>query len=111
MKGIGNEAFWDEVRKQFVIDDAIVNLNNGAVGPQPLPVQEAHIDLYRLSNKAPSHHMWGAVDDKRESLRQNLAMLMAIKGDMETAGDLARMDLDENQVSRNLEFFGQFQGD
>ncbi len=73
---VGNESFWDEVRRQFLIDDAIINLNNGAVGPQPLPVQQAHIDLYRLSNKAPSHYMWGAVDAKRESLRQKLAMLM-----------------------------------
>ena len=44
-------------------------------------------------------------------IRQNLAMFMAIQGDLTTAGELARMDLDETQVNRNLEFFGRFRGE
>ncbi len=44
-------------------------------------------------------------------IRQNLAMFLAIQGDMETAGELARMDLDQDQVDRNLQFFQEFNDD
>ena len=41
-------------------------------------------------------------------IRQNLAMFMAINGDDQTASELARMDLDDEQAQRNIEFFKQF---
>lgn len=44
-------------------------------------------------------------------IRQNLAMFMAITGDDETASELARMDLDEEQAARNMEFFKEFRKD
>ncbi|MFM1874398.1 MAG: hypothetical protein RL266_135 [Bacteroidota bacterium] len=70
------EAFWNEVRRQFSLDEKVINFNNGSVGPQSIPVQEAHIGMYRLSNKAPAHYMWHLLNDKRETLRQELANLM-----------------------------------
>ncbi|MCF8277167.1 MAG: aminotransferase class V-fold PLP-dependent enzyme [Flavobacteriales bacterium] len=71
-----DEAFWAEVRNQFLMDEQVVNLNNGAVGPQSIAVQNAHIEMYHQSNKAPSYFMWNEVDAKRESLRLELAKLM-----------------------------------
>jgi len=71
-----DEAFWKEVRSQFTIDEKVINFNNGSVGPQSIPVQEAHIDMYRLSNKAPAHYMWHELNDQRETLREELAKLM-----------------------------------
>lgn len=41
-------------------------------------------------------------------IRQNLAMFLAIDGDDQTAGELARMDLDDEQAQRNIEFFKEF---
>jgi selenocysteine lyase/cysteine desulfurase len=70
-----DEAFWAEVRKQYLLDNRVVNLNNGAVSPQPIMVQQSHISMYEQSNKAPSHFMWGEVDGKREQLRTALATL------------------------------------
>ena len=76
-----DEAFWAEVRKQYLLDKRVVNLNNGAVGPQPISVQQSHISMYQHSNKAPSHFMWGEVDGKREQLRAELAALVGCATD------------------------------
>lgn len=71
-----DEAFWGSIRKLYRLDSEVINLNNGAVGPQPNSVQEAHINLYRESNKAPSYSMWEKVDSKRELLRADLASFL-----------------------------------
>lgn len=71
-----DDSFWAEVRTYYKLDADVVNLNNGAVGPQPLAVQQAHIDMYRKSNLAPSHFMWKEVDGQREELRETLAALV-----------------------------------
>ncbi|MBL4585449.1 MAG: hypothetical protein JKX84_00110, partial [Flavobacteriales bacterium] len=54
-----DESFWAEIRNQFTLDKKIINLNNGAVSPQPKTVQESHINLYRKSNLVPSFYMNG----------------------------------------------------
>jgi len=71
-----DEVFWVEVRQQFRLDPKVLNLNNGAVGPQPFSVQQAHIKMYEQSNTAPSHFMWKDVDGKREAVRHKLANLI-----------------------------------
>jgi len=71
-----DEQFWLNVRQQFALDSNVVNLNNGAVGPQPLVVQQSHLEMYQKSNLAPSHFMWKEVDGKREKLRGELANLL-----------------------------------
>ena len=71
-----DEAFWTSIRELFSRDEKVINLNNGGVSPQPLLVQEAHIERYRRSNLAPSYFMWRKVDDEREPLRTRLATLV-----------------------------------
>lgn len=68
-----DEKFWQNIREQFSLSSEIINLNNGAVSPQPYVVQEAHIRNYRYSNLAPSYFMWRKLDEQREPLRQRLA--------------------------------------
>jgi len=41
-------------------------------------------------------------------IRQNLAFFYGINGDMKSAGSLARMDLDEEQVQTNLSIYSRF---
>ncbi|HRN95146.1 MAG TPA: hypothetical protein PL084_10520, partial [Chitinophagales bacterium] len=41
-----NDKFWQQIREQFTLSPEIINLNNGAVSPQPLAVQQAHIENY-----------------------------------------------------------------
>jgi len=74
-----DEVYWANVRQQYLIDERVVNLNNGSVGPQPIVVQQAHIDMYHLSNCAPAHFMWRKVNEKRETLRTELAALLGCR--------------------------------
>lgn len=75
------EEFWSEVRKQFRLSSAIINLNNGAVSPQPINVQNAHIKNYEYCNLAPSYFMWQKLDEQREPLRTKVAEFCGVGAD------------------------------
>ena len=58
------EAYWKAVRKQFLIPDDEVYLNNGTVGSSPLPVLQAIVDCYhdaeRMAQSDPEDYpIWG----------------------------------------------------
>src|SRR5712692_1595822 len=58
------EEYWTEMRKQFVIPEDEVYLNNGTVGSSPLPVLRAIIDCYqneeRMAQSEPEDYpIWG----------------------------------------------------
>lgn len=58
------EAYWATLRKQFLIPEDEVYLNNGTVGSSPLPVLKAIIDCYqsaeRMAQSEPEDYpIWG----------------------------------------------------
>ena len=71
------ETFWLQVRQAFSISNAVLNLNNGGVSPQPKVVQEAQRRFEELSNQAPSYYMWRILALGKEPLRKDLARLAA----------------------------------
>jgi len=48
------------------------------------------------------------LDRDNVQIRQNLALFLGIKGDVQDAEALARMDLDEEAVRNNLSIFRSF---
>lgn len=69
------EDFWYYIQQSFTVSPGIINLNNGGVSPAPKSVQEAMKRYYDLCNEAPSYYMWRILDQGREPLRKNLAIL------------------------------------
>lgn len=58
------DAYWAELRKQFLIPADVVYLNNGTVGSSPMPVVQGIIDgLYELekmvSDNPEIYRVWG----------------------------------------------------
>ncbi len=78
------DAYWKEVRKQFVIPDDEIYLNNGTVGSCPLPVLRAVFDSYndteRMAQVEPEDYpIWGY--DPRNDVRDPLAVLVGASRD------------------------------
>src|SRR6202158_397614 len=62
--GSNEDSYWAEVRKQFLIPEDEVFLNNGTVGSSPAPVLRAVFDAYneieKLAPEDPEDYpMWG----------------------------------------------------
>jgi isopenicillin-N epimerase len=58
------EAYWAAIRKQFLIPEDEVYLNNGTVGSSPAPVLRAIFDSYNKSEQLDEHDpedypIWG----------------------------------------------------
>lgn len=70
-----DEEFWYYVQQSYTVSPSIINLNNGGVAPSPKTVQDAMKRYHDLSNEAPSYYMWRILDQGREPLRKNLALL------------------------------------
>lgn len=71
----GDEDFWHYIQQSYTVSSSLINLNNGGVAPSPKTVQEAMKRYHDLSNEAPSYYMWRILDQGREPLRKNLALL------------------------------------
>jgi selenocysteine lyase/cysteine desulfurase len=72
---IVDEKFWEGVREAYPRQQPLMNLNNAAVSPPPLVVEQAMIDAYRLINQNPDVNMWGKLDAALPSIKQQLAAL------------------------------------
>jgi len=66
---------WARVRESYPVQHPLLNLNNAAVSPPPLVVEQAVIDAYRFVSKNPDVNMWTGLDAKLPAIKRQLATL------------------------------------
>lgn len=72
---VEGEGPWEQVRAAYPKQQPLLNLNNAAVSPPPLVVEQAVIDAYRLISQNPEVNMWSKLDTALPSIKQQLADL------------------------------------
>ncbi|MFD5160640.1 aminotransferase class V-fold PLP-dependent enzyme [Streptomyces hawaiiensis] len=72
----GQDDFWEHVRAAYPEQQPLLNLNNAAVSPPPLVVEQATIDAYRLVNRNPDRNMWSNLDLALPEAKAELAELI-----------------------------------
>ncbi|MFM9958805.1 MAG: aminotransferase class V-fold PLP-dependent enzyme [Phycisphaerales bacterium] len=69
-----DEAFWRHIRAEFLIDPAVLNLNNGGVSPTPRPVLDSFFNHFTFANTMPPPHaLWQVQEKESEHVRTALA--------------------------------------
>ena len=76
-----DEAFWGAVRKHFLLEPGVVYLNNGSLGPPPLPVLRDLAAFTRELAGDPSEKMWGPLGNRIEEVRAKVASLVGASPD------------------------------
>ncbi|WP_262267506.1 aminotransferase class V-fold PLP-dependent enzyme [Microvirga yunnanensis] len=71
----GEEA-WHRVRAAYPPQQPLLNLNNAAVSPPPLVVQQAVIDAYLFIGHNPDVNMWSKLDAALPDIKKQLAELV-----------------------------------
>ena len=75
MNHVTDEAYWRAVRAAYPEQRPLLNLNNAAVSPPPLRVEQAVVDAYRLISHNPDTTMWYELDAAIPSIKLDLARL------------------------------------
>jgi selenocysteine lyase/cysteine desulfurase len=71
-----SEAEWQRVRAAYPAQEPFLNLNNAAVSPPPIIVEEAMIDAYRFIGRNPDYNMWSKLDTALPGTKRGLAELI-----------------------------------
>lgn len=72
---VNQEERWEQVRASYPVQEPLLNLNNAAVSPPPLVVEQTVIDAYRLISRNPDVNMWSKLDAGLPDVKQQLAEL------------------------------------
>lgn len=67
------EDFWEEIRARFTLDPEQIYLNNGALCPSPLAVQEQLAQTEKYIQELPSVHLNAHTWPKTRAIRAKLA--------------------------------------
>jgi len=68
-----DEDYWAEIRRSFIIDRNVLNLNNGYVCPSPSTVRESMRHYLDYSDMGPYHTMINVLERGIEGVRRQLA--------------------------------------
>ncbi len=71
-----DESVWEPVRAAYPAQEPFLNLNNAAVSPPPIAVEEAVVDAYRFISRNPDYNMWSRLDTALPGIKRELAELI-----------------------------------
>ena len=86
-------AYWERVRREFLVSDELAYLNSGTLGPMPKPVYYAVVDSYRALSADPG--------------RENTRHIRAQGGLREKLAAFVGADADEIALTRNTTEIGR----
>ncbi len=76
--GSPDEAYWEQVRGQLLLEPGLTYMNNGSLGPMPRPVLEASARMASsLAGDPIDYHR----NDDREATRRGLAAFVGVEPD------------------------------
>ena len=75
MRSATDDAYWRAVGAAYPEQRPLLNLNNAAVSPPPLLVEQAVIDAFRLISHNPDVNMWSRLDAAIPQMKAELAPL------------------------------------
>jgi len=70
------EERWESIRACYPTQQPLLNLNNAAVSPPPLVVEQAVVDAYRLISRNPDVNMWSKLDAALPDVKRQLAAVV-----------------------------------
>lgn len=76
--GANDEAYWEFVKSQFVLEKRLRYFNNGSLGTCPEYVFQATEQFRRTLDGFPSRYMWGAWEDQKEAVREKAAEMLSV---------------------------------
>jgi selenocysteine lyase/cysteine desulfurase len=82
LQAIGNDqALWQRVRGEFLLDPGLIHLNCGSLGASPRPVIEAVASYLRQLESDPVHNEWGGLGEGMEEVRAQAAAFIGAQID------------------------------
>jgi selenocysteine lyase/cysteine desulfurase len=70
-----NDAYWERIRKKFLLEDGLAYLNNGTVGPTPAPVFDNLSAYWRLMAVNPNENS-ATLQGRMDLIRQKAAQFL-----------------------------------
>jgi len=65
-------AYWEAIRKHFLLQDGLIMMNNGTLGPMPKPVFQTLMKCFKLQVTNP-FDCYNFIPRKKEEIRSKLA--------------------------------------
>ena len=75
-----DEGYWTKIRKKFILEDGLAYLNNGTVGPTPVPVYENLIEYWRMMAINPNENS-AILQGRMEMIREKAARFLGASSD------------------------------
>lgn len=71
-----DDAFWKEVRSQFLMRPGLTHMNSATIGAIPRPVVSAHTDFLWETESDPQHQVFGAPHARMDEVREKAAAFL-----------------------------------